>query len=475
MGEDFNRQKNIKNQRLEFKNRVLEETKVLADWLQQQRFEKNQCCFGYESEAWLIDSNALPAPKNQEFLAKLGDPSVVTELAKFNFEVNGDIFRLSPDLFEQIHSEMKTKDAQIRQCADSFGLRPVWVGILPTVRDDMLNPNNISDKNRYYELAHEILRLRKNKPIRIKIDRFDDIDLERTDIMSESAATSLQIHTQVNPENSVQMFNSAQLISAPLLAICANSPFLFGKKLWDETRIPVFEQTIAFKDANKDVADDPVSFGFSYLKNSFLDLFQENIDRYPIILPVLFDDEPDKLRHLKFLNGQIWRWNRPIVGTGSTPHLRLEHRAIPAGPSVTDMVANIAFYTGLLFYYAKAEAQWTHQVSFEEIKSNFYQCAKLGLKAKVNWPGHVEPVNVQTLLHKTLVDQSVEGLKSIGVGTDSIHYYINEVIKNRIQSGWTGAAWQKSYIDTHGFDFQAMTNEYVDRQVSMEPVHKWKI
>ncbi len=475
MGEDFQLQKFSSRQKSEFVTRVKEECELLRGWFKDSQFEKDHCRFGYESEAWLVDENFLPAPKNEEFLSKLDDPEVVTELAKFNFELNGGVFDLSPDCFFKIEDEFKRKDREMRSCASQLNLNPIWIGILPTVRDEMLCIENISEKNRYYELAREIMALRKNQPIPIHINRFDDVDLLRKDIMLESAATSLQIHTQIDQESSVAMFNAAQLIAAPLLALTANSPFLFGKKLWDETRIPVFEQTIAFKDANSEVHSEPVSFGSDYIKESWLELFEENIEEYPIIMPVLFEDQPESLRHLKFLNGQIWRWNRPIVGTGSSPHLRLEHRSMPAGPSLTDMVANMAIYVGLLYYYGKMNPGWQKTMNFASIKDNFYQCGKLGMKADVSWPANSETTNVQKLLFETLMEQAKEALSVLGISKDSISYYIDDVIRNRTKSGWTGAAWQKSFIDTHGADFQEMTKAYLENQVSLEPVYKWKV
>lgn len=457
-----------------FRSAVETETKILASWFKYQRFADDDAHYGFELEGCLVDEQANPAMKNTELLDSMADPLIVPELGKFNFEINSPTYKRNPHLFRQMQSDLNSFSSKIKSAAQKLNLHPVWIGILPTVRDGMLSLDTMTRRNRYFALAKRITELRNGGKTELNISRYDTISIVHDNIMTEAAATSLQIHTQVRPKFAVRAYNASLLLSGPCTAIMANSPFLYGKKLWDETRIPVFEQSLALPQKPKELLD-PVTFGDCYAKNTLLELFHDNLTKYITILPVHFDDNPENLRHLKFLNGQIWRWVRPIVGVdyGKTPHLRLEQRCFPSGPSAVDIVANIAFYIGLLHHFTYSVDLSKTNISFSDCRENFYSCAQLGLKADITWGDKI--INVQQLLHDEFIDYAKAGLKDLKIDNNDIHFYLEDIIKNRVRTGWTGAAWQKSFIDIHGFDFNKMTAAYMENQQSNKPVYQWTV
>ncbi len=475
MGEEISKLLSESGDLARFRKSVVKETKILEQWLKENTLEVNDQHFGYELEGCLVDLDYRPAMKNEEFLSRIHDSQVVPELAKFNLEINGDVYSYNPNCFSQMQSDIESLERKVRKTTNEMQLHPLWIGILPTLRDDDLNLNTMTPRNRYFALAKKMMELRQGKPVHLELSRKDEMILLRDNIMTEAATTSLQVHHQVKPKDAVRAYNISLNLSAPCTALFANSPFLYGKKLWDESRIPVFEQSLQLPDSTRGAGLQPVTFGDGYIKKSILECFEENLSKHQVILPVEFDDIPEKLRHLKFLNGQVWRWVRPIIGTNNKeePHIRLEQRSFSAGPSCIDTVANTAFYTGLLFYYLKSDENFEKSIPFHLAIKNFYKCAQFGLKADIHWVNGT--TNVQTLLHDILLPQAEIGLQYLGISQKEINYYIQHIIKTRIRTGWNGAAWQKSFIDTHGSDFQEMTKQYIENQKSGTAVIDWKV
>lgn len=474
MGEEINKNSiSAANINL-FKDQLLKETELLSEWFDKKKFANDDSHFGFELEGCLVDENMLPALKNHLFLETMKDSAFVPELAQFNFEINGPIYQRNPHLFTQMQNDLDAMTNKSIKTAQSLNLEALWVGILPTIRDSMLNLKTMTPMNRYFALAERVLSMKKNSSVKLSIDRYDHLNIRRDNIMTEAAATSFQIHTQIKQEDAVRAYNTSLNLSGPCLAIMANSPFLYGHKLWDETRIPVFEQSLALPLLQPD-SPQPVTLGQSYVQQSLMELFWENVEKHRPILPVNFSSAPDELRHLKFMNGQIWRWIRPIVGVNKNGvrHLRLEHRCFPAGPSNIDTIANTAFYVGLFTYFTYLGEQLDQLISFKQCENNFYQCAQLGIKADVDWLNG--KINVQELLHDQLLPLAVKGLKHLHIQESDIDLYLNQIMKSRIRTGWTGAAWQKSYIDCHDYDFQQMTKAYIINQQSNKPVHEWTI
>jgi gamma-glutamylcysteine synthetase len=430
-----------------------------------------------EAEAWLMDENALPAPANKAFLKACADPMVVEEIAQFNFELNTEPLDSSGPCFKQLIQQLGQTWEKCQSAAAKLKLRPLFVGIHPMVRDEMLQQEFISDGQRYEALNNEVLNLRGQKPLTIDIQGADHFHKTLDHILIEAACTSIQVHIQANQENFRRLYNASLLASIPSVAVAANSPFLYGHDLWAETRIPLFEQSVRlnqFRDKKgRDVGR--VTYGTGYVQHSPLELFLENLDGYSPMVPVLFDDEPEVMHHLRFHNGTLWRWVRPIVGVNSKgqAHLRIEQRSMASGPSLLDMVANTAFSVGLTYYFANQEKAPEESMTFTDSYNNFYQAAKDGLAAKVRWFGKTR--RLDTVIYEDLIPAAKQGLRESGIDDSDITFFIDEIIQPRVLSGQTGARWQRAFVATHGLDFQALTEAYWQNQNSGKTVNQWQV
>ena len=459
-----------------FRDRLRHETAILKSWFDDGRLAlAGDRTVGLEVEAWLIDENHLPTPRNDDFFAETRDPDIVAELSRFNFEINAPVRTLGAGLLPATLDDLNKVWNTCQSAADRLAITPVAIGILPTVRDEMLQPSWMSQSNRYQALNQELLIRRNGEDIHINIKGDESLDYRCDHIMLEAACTSLQAHLCVGQGEAARLYNAAVLAAGPLIAATANSPFLYGKSLWTETRIPAFEQATAtelFRDAaGRDV--HRVTLGTGYVRNSLLELFLENL-AYPGLLPSLREDD-GKLPHLRLQNGTIWRWVRPILGFdgAGTPHLRLEHRVMPAGPSLIDMVANLAFCHGLVLALGNAETPPETQTPFTDAQENLYACAQRGLDAMVRWAGRSVPV--QTLLLEHLLPMSRNALAEAGLGADELDSYFDGVLIPRLQTGQTGAAWQRRAFLNCNRNFQALTERYVARQKTGAPVHEWPL
>jgi hypothetical protein len=349
------------------------------------------------------------------------------------------------------------------------------IGILPTVRDEDLTLANMSQMTRYEALNEQVMRLRRGRPVQLDINGHEHLLSTHHDVMLEAAATSFQVHTQVPFTDAVRYYNAAMVSSAPLVALSNNSPFLFGHDLWAETRIPLFEQAVELGGLGGAVFGPMkrVSFGSGYAHDSIMECFTENCEHFPILLPVEYDSPVEELRHLRLHNGTIWRWNRPLLGfdADGTPHLRIEHRVIPAGPTIIDAFANTAFYFGLQQAFMDRSTPIEHEIEFAHARDNFYAAAKHGLQARLHWQDKHVPV--QTLLLEVLLPMARSGLESLAIDRDDIDDYLG-IIEARIRSGQTGSAWQRQHAQQLNGDLRAMTADYLHRQQRGLPVHEWE-
>lgn len=462
----------------EFKRKLREESRILMDWFNHGAFESTSGMVGFELEAWLLDNLFLPSPSNEDFLDKVNNHLVVPELSKFNFEINSTPHPLAGPLLSKLEKELTRIWNICASHAEEMNQHILAIGILPTIRNEMLTMENMSSLKRYFALNQEILKLKQGKPLELNVSGKDDLYVKRRDVMLEAAATSLQIHLQVGPQAAVRHYNASIILSAAMVAVAANSPYLFGKDLWDETRIPTFEQAIAvasFRDRHGETIGR-VTFGTGYLRQSIMEPFLENLDGFPVLLPMVLDDDPPWLSHLRLHNGTIWRWNRPLIGLNQNgkPHIRIEHRVAAAGPSITDTIANIAFYLGMVHYFVNHDPALEEQIPFEDAKNNFYQAAQNGLRATIKWvQGQVYPL--QNLVEEILIPAAREGLHMAGLLEEDISHYLDGVLLPRVTSGQNGAAWQRAFIHRCGEDFQGMTQAYFENQKRNIPVAEWKV
>ncbi len=448
------------------------ETEQLKQLINEQGFSDDEHIVGFEIEAWLVSETGMPTPINHTYLAELNHPLVVHELAAFNIELNSVPVRLTSNMLRNMQQDLQHTWDSCREVAKRLSANVMMTGILPSIETRHLRLEHMSRLNRYRALNEQIIKSREGKPFELKIEGHQHIHVTQKDVMLESACTSLQLHLQMPLARACDALNVSSIVSAPIVAATANSPFLFGRDCWAETRIPLFEQAIDLGENHK----QRVSFGEDYVHESIMECFQENIDCYPVLVPITDSDaEETRLHHLRFHNGTIWRWNRPLIGFNGSgkPHLRIEHRVIAAGPTVVDSIANAAFYFGLVNALADDAKSLCHQLSFAQAKYNFYQCAQHGLKANVNWLAQAA-VPVTTLILEELLPAAKQGLAKMDVDSDDIDHYLG-IIQQRVASGQNGADWQRRWVDAHGIDMQQLSCQMMRRQYEGKPVHQWEL
>ena len=460
----------------QFQKKLKLETNTLSQWFKDKHFSAASPVAGFELESWLVDEQLRPAPVNEIFLEQLNEPLASPELARFNIEFNTIPRPLNKHVFSAMHAELVQLWRKSKIVASSLESKLVMIGILPTVHYEDLNLANMSSMMRYRALNREVIHLRKGKPLVFDINGEEHLRVTHRNVMLESVATSFQIHIQVNQENAAQVYNTSLLLSAPMIALTTNSPFLFGKNLWSETRIPVFEQSVSIGGFEA-AAFGPirrVTLGSGFVRETLMELFQENVEHYPIILPEQFSEPVERLRHLRLHNGTIWRWNRPLIGfdEDGSPHLRIEHRVVPAGPSIVDTIANAAFYYGVLFGMCDRYSNIETRIEFDKVRDNLYNAARFGMQAHINWLDHTT-IPVKDLLQQ-LIPLALSGWQQLGISEDDQHSYIT-IIQDRVESGMTGSKWQRAFIAKYGKDFPAMLKTYIENQESGLPVSHWII
>ncbi|MBX3604339.1 MAG: hypothetical protein KF788_03665 [Piscinibacter sp.] len=430
---------------------------------------------GLELEAWLIDAQGRPAPRNAEFIERIARPEVVTELGRFNIELNVPPQPVAGDGLARLAQDLEVTWSRCREVAASLGLQVVATGILPSLRDADLTLANLSDRTRYRALNRQVLRQRQGRPIRLDIDGpgGDRLHCEHRDVMLESAATSFQVHLQVPAAQMLRHYNAAIVASAPLLALAANSPLLFGHVLWAETRIPLFEQALGVATRVDGVhpALSRVGFGSGYAGYSLLEVFRENVERFEPMLPLALGEAPARLAHLRLHNGTIWRWNRPVLGfdEDGTPHLRLEHRPLPAGPTLPDMMAHLACTIGLVHALASEAVPPESRLGFDTAARNFQAAARHGLDARLRWTDGRE--HAATPLLRRLLRQAGDGLADLGA--PAARTWLG-LLDARLRRGLGGEGWLRERLAARGGELAAVTLDIAALQASGAPLHAWR-
>ncbi|HRH80080.1 MAG TPA: glutamate--cysteine ligase [Thiobacillaceae bacterium] len=458
-----------------FRTRLATETDALIRLAAAGGIDDPRLIAGFELEAWLLDHAGDPKPANKPFLAALADPLVVPELSLFNVELNGAPVPLQAGALRDLEEELADTWARAQAVAHGMDTMLAMIGILPTVGEGDMTLGNMTDSNRYVALNEQVLKARQGRPVSIHIDGRDSLRAECPDVMLEAATTSFQIHLQVPEPVSGRYFNAMLAISAPLLAVSVNSPLLFGRRLWQETRIPLFEQSVELG-GYAGLGEDSVrrvGFGQGYVGDSIVELFAQNERLYPVLLPMSQDAAPQTFAHLRLHNGSIWRWVRPLVGFDATgrPHVRIEQRVLPSGPTLIDMMSNMAFCLGLAHALAHSGADLPGMLPFAVARDNFYAAARHGLAATLQWPaGRERPV--RALLLEELLPISRSGLERLGVSESEIRRALG-VIEARAASGRTGADWQLDRLERVDGDVRRLVADYLENQRSGAPVHEW--
>jgi len=471
MGDEIRNSRFTDEDFVEFEQRLRTETRRLAEMLQTDGFSKRRGIGGIELEAWLVDAHARPLPINNVFLRRVASPMVVPELSSFNVELNVEPQELTGRAIDVLRGELVETWNLCRDTARPLGADLVAIGILPTVHDGDLTLEHMSDSERYRALNEQVIAARGGAPLILNIEGHQHLDAVHRDVMLEAATTSLQVHLQVSVEESTSVYNAALIASAAVVAVAANSPYAFEHDLWDESRIPLFEQALGADMAGS----DRVTFGHRFETGSLLSCFEDNLERFPVLLPSCMDDTLDRLSHLRLHNGTIWRWNRPLVGfdPDGTPHLRIEHRVIPAGPTMADSFANAAFFWGLVRTLADDYTNVQPPMTFDEVRWNFYEAARYGLRCSMNWlDGRRLPIREAIIEY--CLPMAAEGLRRLAIDAVDIDTYLG-IIGERAATGRNGAAWQRRWVAAHGFDVRGLTEAYMRRQNSEIPVHEWDV
>ncbi|HXY34927.1 MAG TPA: glutamate-cysteine ligase family protein, partial [Planctomycetaceae bacterium] len=454
-----------------FDQLVEQEMELLRSWFRDERFSSRESIAGLELEAWLVDSLGQPTPWNEQVIALTGSSDIVPELSQFNVEFNVAPRPLSGRGIAALIADLSERWRQADAAANQLGTSVVAIGILPTITDSMLSIANMSRLHRYKALNEQVLRLRQGRPIRLAISGHETLVAEHRDVMFEAATTSFQLHLQVPLAKAVRYYNAAVAAAGPMVAVSANSPLLFGTLLWHESRIPVFEQAI-------DVGGGAlarVTFGSDYVHDSLEEIFRENQELFPVLLPLVMDKASERLAHIRLQNGTIWRWNRPLIGfdEDGTPHLRIEHRVLPAGPTMIDMAANMALFYGLVENLAHESPALEARLPFVAAHKNFYQAARSGLDCDTRWLDRRDHP-IRQLVLQELLPRAFQGLERLGVDR-ALAKELLDIIEARARSGQTGSVWQRGFLEKHGRDHALLTRAYRDRQRRNEPVHTWSL
>ncbi len=457
-----------------FESRLAAETHYLAECFQKRVFDISHDRAGFELESWLIDDHCRPVPENEAFLKRIDTDLVSPELSRYNIELNSLPRTLTGNVFNKMLRELEHNWARCNEIAAELDAEMLIIGILPTLQSSQLGLNTMSDMFRYRALNEQVLRLRKGEPVVLDIEGVERLRTFHEDVMLESAATSFQLHLQVGQNQAARVYNAAIILSAPMVAATANSPFLFGTNLWDETRIPLFEQAVSVSSENN-YNEPRVTFGTGYVKESLMECFTENLERYPVLLPEILNEDPAYFSHLCLHNSTIWRWNRPLVGIDEKgrPHLRIENRVIPAGPSLVDTIANAALFYGLAYMLSTDEVAPESCLPFEQAKDNFYTAARYGLGARVQWLNGKE-INIRNLLLTQLIPLARVGLEKLKIDASDIELLLG-IIEERVGLNRNGSAWQQAFVRRNGRDMQALTSAYREHQRTGKPVHEWEL
>ncbi|MDT5039234.1 MAG: hypothetical protein QOE51_219 [Actinoplanes sp.] len=458
---------------------------VLAQLLDAGALDDGRSMTGLEIELNLMDARAQPAMRNAEILAGLGDPLFQAELGQFNLELNARPRLIAGDGFADYEYAIQEALGRAEHRAQAAGSTIVMIGSLPTLTSEHLVLANLSANERYRALNAELAGAR-GEQFSVDIRGVERLQTANDSIADEAACTSVQFHLQVAPSQFAAYWNSSQAVAAIQVAVGANSPYLHGRELWAETRIALFEQATDTRNAELKAQGVPprVWFGERWI-SSVLDLFEENVHYFPPLLPVLDPEDPvavlaaggtPQLGELRLHNGTVYRWNRPVYdGSAGKPHLRVENRVLPSGPTVIDMLANAAFYFGLVRYLAEQEQPIWDKLPFAVAEDNFHVAARTGIAASVYWPGAGD-VEVTELVLRSLLPKACAGLESYGVDPRHRDRLLG-VIEGRCLGRRNGAVWQAETVARAGGSRAAalstMLLRYAELQGANLPVHLW--
>ena len=471
-----------------FMKALLEDLRALAFMLEDDRVESGVTRIGAEQEMFLIDRYLRPAPVSLEVLKRANDARLTTEIARFNLEANLTPLKLETDCFSRMEQELEELLDLARNSAATQEADVLLSGILPTLQKSDLTLDNLTPIARYHELDRGVIRMRGG-PLSIHIKGLDELHLTHDNIMMESCNTSFQVHFQSNAKEFANHYNVAQAITAPVLAVAVNSPLLFGQRLWQETRVALFQHSTDERSRPQLTRNQPtrVNFGDRWLQHSIVELFHDQITRFrPIMISqpdenpfqILARGETPSLSALRLHNGTVWRWNRACYGvTEGVAHLRIENRALPSGPTVVDEIANAAFFTGLMIALPQVYGEIARRMAFDDAKMNFFRAARHGLDAQFQWIDG-QSISAPSLILDHLLPLARQGLTSMQVESEDVDKYLG-IVEERAQSRQTGAGWMMKSLATMEESLskdarqRKLTSAMLASQKTGQPIHRW--
>lgn len=471
-----------------FTNSLLRDINALDQMLERNYFENDTIRIGAEQELVLVNKDWAPALNYNTFLEEANDACLTTELGRFNLEINLPPFEFKDRAFSEMEKVLNEKLEKLNEIGRANQTRILLTGILPTITWDHLKFECMTPNPRY-EALNNLMRSQRDSNFQIHLKGLDELFTSHPNILFEACNTSFQVHLQIPQDDFVKRYNWAQLIAGPVLAAVCNSPLLMGKRLWHETRIALFQQSIDIRNSEhlKREVEPRVTFGRKWLKHSVSELWKNHIaDFNPIILPNKIEDsmkalaqnKTPKLNALSVHNGTIYTWNRACYGISDNgqPHLRIENRYIPSGPTVIDEMANTAFWTGLMMGMPEEYNELQDLMSFEKVRENFYKAAQYGLDTNFSWFG--ETIDAQKLIVEKLIPMAEAGMQKMKVNTDDMNKYLS-IIEQRVRLRQTGSNWTqhnfKTLLDksTPHEANTGITRALYNLSWKKEPVHKW--
>ncbi|WGW11351.1 glutamate--cysteine ligase [Saxibacter everestensis] len=490
MGEEISSKSFSRQQRTRYRERLQHNLDDFAKFLTTESFV-DEGTIGLEMEINLVDEGFQPSLRNAQVLDNIADESFQTELGAFNIELNYPVLSINGDGLAQLEQGLKDRlDAAAAKAADAESAL-LLVGTLPTLTRELLQSEDWMSPGKRYEALNESVLQARGEDVELDIHGDEDLSVFMGSVAPEAACTSVQFHLQVSPRRFPGAWNASQIIAGPQLALAANSPLFLGKRLWHETRVELIKQAIDTRapEMQNQGVRPRVWFGERWITSIF-DLLEENVRYFPALLPELREDQDTPeftesgapvAHELRLHNGTVYRWNRPIYDPGTDkPHLRVENRVLPAGPTLIDTVANAAFYFGLVESLQREDRPLWSRMSFSSAEENFIACARDGLGAQVYWPG-VGNVPVDELIVKLLLPMAAKGLRALNVDEDLVTKYLG-ILHDRATSNQNGAQWQLDCLErleANGMDrkdaLTELTRLYAGHSRSNQPVHTWPL
>jgi len=425
----------------------------------------------------MLDQDYNPLGENLNFIEKMNKNYLISEVGASQLEINSDYFTINDDVLTNIEADLQKKWNACLDVIKTSDTHLILIGSPPTATEDCHSYEFLTNKSRYFILDSCMSQSRQTPKIELNIQGKDTLKTSADCLAMNGLTASFQMHMRVGLSQSVAYYNASQIISAAIVGACCNSPFLFGHDLWSETRIAVFEQVMTLKALEHPEGFNCCLFGTNYLSESFYELYEQNYNFFPRLLPLTSNEtEPEEMHHVRMQNGTVYRWNRPVLGFddgGGVPHLRIEHRPISAGPSIVDMVANASLFYGLMNYYATACPAPEVCLPFFTAKENFYRAAKNGLNAEITWINGTN-VKIKNLMLDVLLNQAYIGLQNLKIDKEQSQYFLS-IIKERVKKQRTGSQWQLDWVARYGRDYHKLTEVYLLNQASGLPIHEWGI